>query len=242
MFLSLAFARRDELGWDPTMRPVLRSDGCCVYHIDVDGETYETRETLSSSSADRLLGHATRVWIVHRLGSGKSEPQPEEVPLVLKDVWLEDDRPPEHMLLGELLNDVEKKYGTATRRKLASHLLTPIAHCFTRVNGEEDHTTDVMMRGYSPSYKETFRVNVEHLGCDTDCDEGEDGAGPRTEIGVDGLRRNGLRDPFYWCNSAKRISRRKHYRVVFKEVATSVYTLHDLEDVFTVLSDSAEGL
>ena len=242
VFLSLAFAERGELGWDPTMRPVIRSDNSYAYRIDVDGETYETRETLSSSSADQLLGHATRVWRVRQLGSDGSES--EDASFVLKDVWTEDDQEPEHLLLERLLNDVEEKYGAETRHKLASHLLTPVAHCFVRVNGEEDHTTNVMMRGYLPTYKEKYRVNVEHLGCDGDDGEDEDDgeSGPTTEIGVDGLRRNGLKDPLHWYNPVRRIPRLKHYRMLFKEVAEPVYALRELEDVFTVLSDTAKGL
>ena len=238
VFLSLAFAGRDELGWDPTMRPVLRSGGGCVYHIDVDGETYETRETLSSSSGEELLGHATRVWRVRRLGSDGSGS--EDASFVLKDVWIKDDREPEHLLLERLLNDVEEKYGTEIRNKLTSHLLVPVAHCFVRVNGEEDHTANVMMRGYLPTYKKKYRVNVEHLGWVED-GESEGEARPTTEIGLDGLRRNGLRDPLHWYNPVRRVPRRKHYRVVFKKVAKPVYTLRDLEDVFTVLSDTAKG-
>ena len=177
VFLSLAFAGRDELGWDPTMRPVPRGNGGCVYHIDVNGETYETRETLSSSSADQLLGHATRVWRVCRLSSAGS--QSEDASLVLKDVWIEDDREPEHLLLERILNDVEEKYGANIRRKLASHVLTPTAHCFAQVGGKEDHTTNVMMRGYTPTYKDKYRVNVEHLGCSEDRSKDNRDTGPK---------------------------------------------------------------
>ena len=222
------------------MRPVPRGNGGCVYHIDVNGETYETRETLSSSSADQLLGHATRVWRVCRLSSAGS--QSEDASLVLKDVWIEDDREPEHLLLERILNDVEEKYGANIRRKLASHVLTPTAHCFAQVGGKEDHTTNVMMRGYTPTYKDKYRVNVEHLGCSEDSSKDDRDAGPTTEIGVDGLRRNSLRDPLHWYNPVRRVPRRKHYRVIFREVARSVHAARDLEGVFTVLSDVAKGL
>ena len=120
-------------------------------------------------------------------------------------------------------------------------VLTSVAHCFVRVGAEEDHTTGVMMRGYSPTYKEKYRVNVENLGIGEDCSKDRGEVGPTTEIGVGGLRRNGLGDPLHWYNPVRRIPRRKHYRVVFKEVAKSIYALRDLGDVFTVLSHTAKG-
>ncbi|KAL5520237.1 hypothetical protein ACEPAG_9450 [Sanghuangporus baumii] len=228
VFLSLAFASKEELGWDPTFRPFERQDGRLVYHIDIGEETYETDSVLSKNSANQLVGHATRVWIVHRLGS--------DVQYVLKDAWTEDDQKPEHLVHEMLLHDVEDKFGAEVRQKVASHLLTPIAHCLVCVNGEEDHTTNVMMRGYMPSFKEQYRINVENLG-----NHDDDNASP-TEIGVEGLGRGDLKDPLSWYNPLRRILRRKHYRVVFKEIAKPLSTVRKLPDVFTVLSDSAKVL
>ncbi|KAL5520260.1 hypothetical protein ACEPAG_9473 [Sanghuangporus baumii] len=229
VFLSLAFATKEELGWDPTIQPFIRDDGRRVYRIDVDGETYETDQVLSKSSAEQLTGHATRVWIVHRPGSDDLH--------VLKDVWIEDDERPEHSVYEMLLHDVEDVYGTEVRQQVASHLLTPVAHYLVQVNGEEDDTTSVMMRGYIPSFKENYRVSVENLGS-----RGDEGVSPSTEIGIKGLERGGLKDPLHWYNPLRKILPRKHYRVVFKELAKPLHAVRDLEDVFTVLSDSAKIL
>ncbi|KAL5520261.1 hypothetical protein ACEPAG_9474 [Sanghuangporus baumii] len=228
VFLSLAFATKEELGWDPTIRPFIRDDGRRVYRIDVDGETYETDQVLSKSSSEQLTGHATRVWIVQRPGSDDLH--------VLKDVWIEDDERPEHFVYEMLLHDVEELYGADVRQQVASHLLTPIAYCLVRANGEEDDTTNVMMRGYTPSFKETYRANVENLG------SGDEGVLPSTEIGIEGLERGDLRDPLHWYNPVRKIVRRRHYRVVFREVAKPLYAVRDLTDAFSVLSDSAKIL
>ncbi|KAL5525380.1 hypothetical protein ACEPAF_9250 [Sanghuangporus sanghuang] len=237
VFLSLAFATKNELGWDPTMRPFIKNDGRRVYHIDVDGETYETNQVLSKSPADQLVGHATRVWKVHRLDS--------DVPYVLKDVWIEEDQRPEHATYEMLLHDIQERYGSEVLSEVASHFLTPVVHCVVCLDDEVDHTTEVMMRGYTPSFKEQYRVNVENLGNGDDSDgenEDKDSLMPSTEIGIVGSERNGLRDPFHWYNPVRRVPRLKHYRVVFKEVAKPLSDVRDLADVFTVLSDSAKVL
>ncbi|KAL5496161.1 hypothetical protein ACEPAH_3078 [Sanghuangporus vaninii] len=227
VFLSLAFASKEELGWDTTVRPFTRRDGSRAYRIDVGDEIYETLEVVSKSSADELVGHSTRVWIVHRQGS--------DVPRVLKDVWIEEDQKPEHFIREILLHEVKEKYGAEARQEMASHLLTPVAHCLVRVNGKEDHTGNVMMRGYTPTFKDKYRVNVENLG---KCND--DDMNPSTEIGIGNLRRGNLKDPLNWYNPVRRILHRKHYRIVFEEVAESLRAVQNMADAFTVLSDSTK--
>ncbi|KAL5520221.1 hypothetical protein ACEPAG_9434 [Sanghuangporus baumii] len=153
ILLSLAFASKEELGWDPTIRHVLRNDLEHVYHIDVCGQTYETEQLLSDFSSDALVSHATRVWTVRHLGSGVS--------CVLKDVWLDESQQLEHDVREAILHDVEKKFGHEARQEATMHLLTPVAHWLVPVNGEEDHTTTVMMRGFAPSMKERFKIRVK---------------------------------------------------------------------------------
>ena len=82
MFLSLAFATKEELGWDPTIRETALNDGKRTYHIDVGDETFETIQVLADN-ADMLDSHATRVWKV-------KQPNTDE-PCVLKDVWIYQD-------------------------------------------------------------------------------------------------------------------------------------------------------
>ncbi|KAL5525385.1 hypothetical protein ACEPAF_9255 [Sanghuangporus sanghuang] len=229
VFLSLAFASKEELGWDPTVRPFTRRDGSRAYRIDVGDEIHETLEVISKNSADELVGHSTRVWIVRR--------QDADVPRVLKDVWIEEDQRPEHFIREMLLHDVEEKYGAEARQEVASHLLTPVAHCLVRVNDKEDHTGNVMMRGYTPTFKEKYRVNVENLGkCNND------DMNPSAEIGIEDLRRGDLKDPLNWYNPMRRILHRKHYRIVFEEVAEPLRAVQNMADAFTVLGDNRVAL
>ncbi|KAL5479079.1 hypothetical protein ACEPAI_2367 [Sanghuangporus weigelae] len=228
IFLSLAFASKEELGWDPTIRHVLRDDGEHVYHIDVCGQTYETEQLLSDFSSDALVSHATRVWTVRHLGSGAS--------CVLKDVWLDESQQLEHDVRETILHDVEGKFGHEGRQEATMHLLTPVAHWLVPVNGEEDNTTTVMMRGFTPSMKQRFKIRVKKARY------ANFEAHTEASTSSDARCRRELRAPFPRCLHRRKVYQRKHYRIVFKEVALDIYKVKKLMDVFTVLRDGAKVL
>ncbi|KAL5479078.1 hypothetical protein ACEPAI_2366 [Sanghuangporus weigelae] len=223
VFLSFAFASKEQLGWDPTMQPFFRSSGERAYRIKIENETYETESMLSDFSTDALVSHATRVWTVRHV--------PSQVSYVLKDVWLDEDRDPEHIIRGTILAEIQKKYGVGVRQEAASHLLTPVAHWFVPINGEHDHTTDIMMRGYTPSMKHRFKIRVKKAtGIDDSATSNGDTQSSRRE----------LRAPFPRCLHRRKVYRRKHYRVLFKEVAQDLYRVRTLSEAFTVLKDGTK--
>ncbi|KAL5496160.1 hypothetical protein ACEPAH_3077 [Sanghuangporus vaninii] len=224
VLLSFAFASKEELGWDSTIRPIIKSDGKRAYHIDVDGQTYETMKVLADDAAEELVSHATRVWSATHLDSGEL--------FVLKDVWIEDDRDLEHCIHEKLLYDIEDKYGADVRKEVASHLLTPVANWIVFDGNKQDHTTSNMMRGFSPSFRQTFKVDIRTLRA-------------RSDDGIDTLPctdREDMRCPLPWYNPVRKIFGRKHYRVVFKEVATALHTINDFASSFIALSDSSRVL
>ena len=212
------------------MRLFTRDDGERAFHIDVDGETYETIRTLASASSEELIGHAARVWAVRHLASGES--------CVLKDVWVEDDRALEHIIYEDILRDVEVKYGADVRKEVALHLLTPTRHWLVHTNDVEDHTIAVMMRGHQPSFKRKFRVETSR-GYKIISSGTESCSSSGVEI-KDSISED-LRNPLPWCNHLRKVIGRRHYRVVFKEIAKPVHALRNLADVFTVLKDSTRG-
>ncbi|KAL5520224.1 hypothetical protein ACEPAG_9437 [Sanghuangporus baumii] len=226
VFLSIMFASKEELGWDPTIRPFIKDNGQRAYRITVRDEIYETEQLLSDYSADALVSQAARVWKVRHVASGDR--------YVLKDVWLDDDRDVEHNIHEAILRDIEDKYGVNARQDAASHLLTPIAHCFVRINGADDHTTDIIMRGFSPSMKHRLKVRVKKAKNYTDLVGSSDE--DRQSIWRE------LKAPFPRCLHRRKIYRRKHYRIVFREVAQVLYKVRHLSDVFTVLIDGAKVL
>ena len=222
IFLSIAFATKEELGWDPTIVPFARDNGERAYRIAVDNEDYETDRVLSDTSADALVSQATRVWRVKHVASGESH--------VLKDVWIEDDRYMEHEIREAILQDIEDKYGTDVREEAASHLLTPIAHGLVRVHGELDHTTTTMMRGYTPSMQRRLKVRVKIATAQEELDQTRASKPLRQ-----------LRAPFPHCLHRRKVYRRIHYRIVFKEVAEDLYDVRSLSDTFLVLRDGTKG-
>ncbi|KAL5496143.1 hypothetical protein ACEPAH_3060 [Sanghuangporus vaninii] len=228
IFLSFAFASKEELGWDLSIRPVIKGTGKRIYRIDIGDKIYETRRILSEDTADSLVSRATRTWEATDLETGE--------PYVIKDVWIDDDRELEHDIYNAILSDIEKKFGTDVKREVASHLLTPVQHCFVQANGQDDHTTDVMMRGLKLSFKEAFDLKIREVkGNDAKKSIGPSAASDTA------LRqtRLGRRHPFSQHHA---LFRKKHYRVVFKETGLALYTLRKLPNIFTVLRDSVKAL
>lgn len=221
VFVSIAFATKEELGWDPTINPFVRDNGERAYRVTVDNEAYGTEQVLSES-ADALVSQATRVWRVRHVTSGESH--------VLKDVWVEDDRDLEHEIREAILQDIAAKYGADVREGVESHLLTPVAHCLVRVHGEPDHTTSIMMRGHTPSMRRRLKVRVKIATSQEELDQTE---------ASEPLRQ--LKAPFPHCLHRRKVYRRRHYRIVFKEVAEDLYDVKSLSDTFLVLRDVTKG-
>ena len=63
MFLSLAFASKEELGWDMTVNTKLE-DGNRLYRFEIDGEYYYTSEEdlISKEKAEGIVDSGTRIW------------------------------------------------------------------------------------------------------------------------------------------------------------------------------------
>ncbi|KAL5525389.1 hypothetical protein ACEPAF_9259 [Sanghuangporus sanghuang] len=229
-FLSLAFASKEELGWDSTVRTLTDPEGNRIYHIDITNETYETLQLLSDGAAEELTSHGTRVWKVRRVGSDEL--------YVVKDVWVEDGRDLEHSILETILNDVEEKYGSDVRKQVASHLLIPVAHWLVPIREEEDHTVRVMMRGHLPRFKNRIKISIGLIDevDDIDTEESLD------DLVIQESERRLSRAPLPWCNRKLKMVHRRHYRILYEEVATALYAIRNLPDIFTVLSDSANVL
>ncbi|THH07036.1 hypothetical protein EW145_g3665 [Phellinidium pouzarii] len=196
VFLSFAFASKIDLGWDPTVS-VSIENGIRIYHFTVRGEVFDAVEVMSDLGADAVIGRASRVFKVKRSDGTFA---------ILKDVWVDDDRELEHILRRKILYDVKKKYGEKGRKIVKRHLMTPITFGLVEVDGQTDHTTNVIMHGEDPSFTNTFRlVTATHRSCDAQ-------------------QTQDMR------------------RIVFKEVAETLYSVKALSDVFTVLKDISAAL
>ncbi|KAL5479069.1 hypothetical protein ACEPAI_2357 [Sanghuangporus weigelae] len=223
IMLAFAFASKEELGWDTTIQAVVGNDGKRAYHIDIDGDKYETVQILSDIGADGLLSRATRVWIVRLIGTASL--------FVLKDIWVDDERSLEHTIHRMILDDIEVKFGTDGRNEAAAHLVTPVAHCLVHINGVLDHTTTVMMRGLLPPLdkKYCFKVKQQHKN-----DPGT------TSVGIP-LVLTSLRELKSRIQESQHIHR-IHYRVTFEEIGDPIYKQVSLPRVFLILRDCTKVL
>ena len=91
------------MGLDPSVEIVESAEGS-FYHINVNDVQYKTLAILQDHRPDALLGRGARVFKVKRVGD------PEDQTHVLKDLWLEKNRKPEHQIYEEIVEDVGRLY------------------------------------------------------------------------------------------------------------------------------------
>ncbi|KAI5116304.1 hypothetical protein M0805_004645 [Coniferiporia weirii] len=220
VFLSFAFASKTELGWDPTVSVTIEN-GARTFNFTVKDHIFKSVRVLSDIGADAIIGRATRAFIV----KGKDDKL-----AVLKDVWIDDDRDPEHTIRSKILADVEKKFGKKVRKRVAKYLLTPIVADFVKVDDQNDHTTKVLMRGSAPSLENTFDLLlVKPILSAARSSTGYSQTSDRITYQV--MR-----------GSRKHLHHRVHYRIVFREIGVPLHQVSKLSDVFTVLGDVSEVL
>ncbi|KAF5392138.1 hypothetical protein D9757_003221 [Collybiopsis confluens] len=225
-FVSLAFASRTALGWDPTIQhiPEASSPGFRNYRITVEGKAYTTVRNLADYSADSLVSRATRVWLVQ-------DERGEQY--VLKDVWLDTDRLPEDEIRAKLLGDVLEKCGEVDRDTLLKHILTPRAAERMMIDGAND-TTDGMMSNEKLLPSSALNLNLEQfvdirsqsVHPSNPTSQALSGPSAGTEVAAPKV------------NPSNIIIRSKyHYRVLFQEHGTDLYNETSLHNVFKTLAD-----
>ena len=201
---------------DPSVELVESTEGS-FYHINVNDVQYKTLAILQDHRPDALLGRGARVFKVKRVGD------PEDQTHVLKDLWLEKNRRPEHQIYEEIVEDVGRLYSEKEADTVKQYLLTPVDHAIIKVNGIEDDTGTSMLRrnkfeSSSNDDQQPIRLPFHDAArCGNTCTRP-----PHMEL-----------DPEKNC--------RLHYRVVFKEYATPISRVCTMRDVFIVLADLMKG-
>ncbi|KAE9389222.1 hypothetical protein BT96DRAFT_835212 [Gymnopus androsaceus JB14] len=247
LYLSLAFSCSADSGWDPSVKfshvdPLTHKR---IYEITVNTkqgdevvtEIYTTVSILSEVSAD-AMGRATRVWLVVD-SNGKYH--------VLKDLWLDRDRALEHEIRADILRDVCQTQDKATEEKLRSHMLTPIAHCKVRIEGVEDDTTAVMMRGYdllgarmipfrTPPVPAGPSTQSRGLALPSDPDSISQSINsrppPNSPQQTISPPNRVVIDRSSTKANVPKVHARYHYQIVFKEYATTIYDERNLGHIF----------
>ena len=201
-----------------------------MYQVEVGETWFQTEEVLSDVAADNLLSNATRVWRAIKIGS--------QGQFIVKDMWIEDSRVPEHLIYENMLHDVEEMFGVAVRKEVASHLLTPIAFGYISVDGRHDHTYDLMMNGFVPSFEHQCSLEDEKPAVDHERKSA--GSHPNaSDLARQRPTGNRLTEAIF---NSRFLTARKHYRVAFEEVAINIHHLTNLSDVFVVLRDAVKGV
>ncbi|KAF8598808.1 hypothetical protein BDV93DRAFT_547205 [Ceratobasidium sp. AG-I] len=254
LFLRLARASHAELGYDSRCRAVPTQLYCYdfLFTRDEDGATnettYRTVDIISDLGATSLLGHATRVWSVRKLSQG----QPGEHLYALKDVWPHDDREPEHALVHMI---------KAARPEFAMHYLTISNAEFVLAlyNGQltDDHTFHVIRReqhfaatGRKLSTSDSSSVSdassqsqakgrrgVGSPGKSKGSRHSQASSSSRHPPMVEALAPQGHRDVKYL-----NLYPRRHYRMVSREVGTSIYRMRHFPHALCAIQGALRGL
>ncbi|KAJ7135387.1 hypothetical protein C8R43DRAFT_615718 [Mycena crocata] len=145
LFLSLAFATPEQLGYDRTMSHFIDDAGRPQLKLAVGENVYVTKKLLSDHRSDVVCGRTTRVWEAYR------EDDPDRTSVAVKDLWTSVDALPEGTQLLELHEKLRSLADPGTPRPPEDYFLTVLDHGYVHTSeGVDDHTLDVMTRGASP--------------------------------------------------------------------------------------------
>ncbi|CAE6488701.1 unnamed protein product [Rhizoctonia solani] len=204
-----------------------------VHNSDTEVATqYQTLCVLSDVGADSPVSRGTRVWIVGKLVNGLAA-----APFyALKDVWVHDDRTPEHELVLEIRNSQPDD---------AQHFLTPVDYGYVphdpatplirdnthkTLRRQELELTGVVLQTQSlPEIRATSKSQTSK-GVVRDSIGGS-GDIPNSPWGVAVLGET------YLSKNA-----RQHYRMVVKEIGDPVHSLRNFTDIFTAIQGGWKGL
>jgi hypothetical protein len=191
--------------------------------IQVKSRTFVTHKVLADFAADSLLGRGSRVWRGHFEGEDDKE-------RVLKDVWVDTDRPRE----GDILRDLAHAFQLHPypNSSFSDHFLTVIEDTIVEVDGtHHDDTLNTMMNGQEPPEG----CKSLNLPCLSDLP-------PKSKTrsvissGIGPSPHEVKRVPI-----PHHFRPRSHYRITFEEVGKALYEVKSLEDIFNGLIDVMRG-
>ncbi|KAK7019866.1 hypothetical protein R3P38DRAFT_2970611 [Favolaschia claudopus] len=163
LFLRLAFATPEQLGYDTTMSYFVDGTGCSQMTLKVGQTVYVTKQLLSDHRSEVICGRATRVW------EGFREDDPLRTPVAVKDLWMPADAAQE----GNQLMELHEKLRGLTHLSLpcppSRYFLTVVEHGFVPTsNGVEDDTLLMlggsMPHGLSASRLKHYRIVFQQVG------------------------------------------------------------------------------
>ncbi|KAJ7135384.1 hypothetical protein C8R43DRAFT_1020812, partial [Mycena crocata] len=144
LFLCLAFATPEQLGYDTTISHCIDDAGGPQLKITLGSTVYVTKRLLSDHRADAVCGRATRVWEAYR------EHDADRCSVAVKDLWTSVDTVQEGVQLSELREKLRNLIDPGTPYP-EQYFLTVLDHGYVQTSdGMDDHTLDIMTRGSFP--------------------------------------------------------------------------------------------
>ena len=145
--------------------------------------------------------------------------------MVLKDTWIDSDR----MREGDILASLRETADPEGKQLLEKYFLTTICHgdVQTELNVVDD-TANALMRGLeiAKDHAPLFRLQQ----------------GPNIQENTSGTGSANLRaSPAQIPSDRIRYAPKTHYRIVFREIGTTIDRLQSLPDVMKVLTETVSG-
>lgn len=170
---------------------------------------------------------------------------------------MDTDRLPEHEIREAILNDVLITQNEEAVNNLRRHMLTPLTYCKVCVDGMEDDTTAVMIRGYDLSGARMIPFRTPHVPADpstqsrglaipSDRDSVSHSLSSQSTLNLRHQNAH-LSHPgrvvidVSLDEDLPRLHARYHYRAVFQEFATTVYDERSLANVLRCITDIVFG-
>lgn len=223
------FSEKSDLGWDSTIEDSYDGEKR-MYIFNVSGKLYfsSTADIVIDVEAEGLYSTGTRIFKVYRESDKK-----KERPMILKDYWPAEVYDTEVNIRSRILTEITD---SNEHELVKNALLTPDTFENVKVEGREDHTEEVILRGRSPTGIYKFEAPQDKVGRRKNSEKYlctgvpfADNEESQTES-----KENAPRGSSPICH-------RKHCRIVYREDAKPYHKLENIKDMILVLEQSIKG-
>lgn len=261
------YASTVEMGWDPTMKLLWEGDPHVEpqYEITVQSKegkarVFRTIELVSAVGAESIRGRGTRVWKVREVDDGELSKDY----YVLKDAWVDSDRPSEGEVVAQIEEDAKKELDEREQKILMDCLLTThIAGSVMLGPDKPDSTIDGrrrtrLIKGNARQFELKRPPKppnppvsaVEHEITPQDVEVGATAAPTKTKPTNSGKRAGSDKPLGDHRESGEKKTAEKspvynsktHYRIVFKEVCEVLHEIKSLERIVWALVQACFGM
>ena len=259
LVLGLAACTSEELGYDASVRRVVPdrgySDQGPMYEIDIEGaagtRTFVTRRLLADFGTDMLCGRGTRVWVVVDKDASKGKDASKDKEYVLKDCWIDSDRQREGAVLELIHNFKHNPTGSdyARLQQGRKHFLTVCVHAdVLTTQHARDATLATHRGGVVLKYNTRIGTSPPPGSMRRPSDNRHNSDGKRFSVpsmsSTGGVPVRNDSKPVKPLPPHEALLSRdmQHYRIVFNEVADSLYTLKTFRMIFTAILGAISGV